>query len=210
MILIFCAGGNRRFASIAVSEGWKYGARLPSTVHEKMFFADQDWKRPNRTRYMDALEKYRPIMATVLDFEDVCQYPEILSWAEQASQWCEKIVIIPKVSGTIDDIPQKIGTSDIILGYSVPTSYGGTSVPVWEFGHRPVHLLGGSPQKQRDMTSYLNVVSADGNMAIKCATKFLKYWTPQGWVSLVRGERDAPYRAFEYSMREIMEFWQKR
>lgn len=36
------------------------------------------------------------------------------------------------------------------------------TMPAWEFGRRPVHLLGGSPHAQMEMRHYMNVVSADG------------------------------------------------
>jgi hypothetical protein len=49
--LIYCAGGNPEFAALAVAAGWKYGARLPATVYQSVYFADQDWKRPDLCRY---------------------------------------------------------------------------------------------------------------------------------------------------------------
>lgn len=206
MELIYCAGYNRRFAQIAIDHGFLYGAQLPSTVYHPLHFADQDWKKPNRAAYMRALEKHRPHMATVLDLEQDDQLGEVLSWAEEAAQWVRVVMIIPKVFGIIPRLPPRIGGADVRLGYSVPTRFGGTELPVWEFTGWPVHLLGGSPNAQMELAHYMDVVSADGNMAMKAAARFCNYWTPDGW----RGTgamQDAPYEAFRRSCENIMLAW---
>jgi hypothetical protein len=213
-----CAGKNRRFAESAIRNGWFYGSQLPATVYAPIVFADQDWKKPDRTRYMSALAQYRPHIATVLDLEHEHQLETVLSWAEDAAQYVQRVVIIPKAFGIIDRIPFQIGNADVVLGYSVPTRFSGTEVPIWEFGQRPVHLLGGSPQKQMTLYRYLNVVSADGNMASKMATTRGAFWRREKgkkghWINLReigRGdEHDAPYTAFDLSMQNIMAAWQQ-
>jgi hypothetical protein len=96
-------------------------------------------------------------------------------------------------------------------------------VPVWEFGNRPVHLLGGSPHEQWRLTNYLNVVSVDGNMCQMMATRHSAFYDPlkqtkRGhWPSLRDFDGDkwgdgsknanAPYEAFERSCRNIMAMW---
>ena len=78
--LIYCAGGNKRMAQIAIDAGFEYGARLPARgLHHPIRFADQDWKNPDRVRYMAELEKHKPAMATVLDWEQEGQLGEVLS-----------------------------------------------------------------------------------------------------------------------------------
>jgi hypothetical protein len=219
--LIFCADGNRRFAEIAQEHGFKYGARLPHRgLHFPIYFADQDWKHPDRGLYMNALAEYRPRMASVLDWERPEQFDEVMSWAEEAAQWVEIVVVIPKVSGMIGRIPRAIGKATVRLGYSVPTRYGGTSVPIWEFGAWPVHLLGGSPQAQIRLANYLHVASADGNMHLLMANKFCAFFDPQKrtrhgyWPTLSESDRqrwpgdDAHYEAFRRSCINIMAAWQ--
>jgi len=211
-----CGGGTPRFAASAVERGWKYGARLPGTPYAPVYFADQDWRKPDRARYIAALEEHRPEVATVLDLEHPAQFDEVMTWAEDASRIVRTVVIIPKVLGMIDIIPEIIGSANVVLGYSVPTKHGGTIVPLWEFGRRPVHLLGGSPQKQMELALYLNVVSADGNMAIKMSHRACFWRKKKGlrghWVQLGeigRGdEKDAPYKAFDLSMGNIKEAWE--
>lgn len=220
--LIYCADGNGRMAQIAIRAGFMYGAQLPNTVYHPVYFADQDWKRPNRAAYMAALKLYQPIMATVLDLEREEQLPEVLGWAEEAAQYVEQVLIIPKVFSIIPCLPQRIGGADVVLAYSVPTKFSGTQVPVWEFVRRPVHLLGGSPQAQMYLTRYLNVVSCDGNYAHKMAVRYCQYWVPgtaryasnRWWPTLREanggtkwGGGDAPYEAFRRSCENIMAAW---
>lgn len=220
--LIYCAGGNQRFAQIAIDAGFRYGSQLPETVYYPLHFADQDWKRPNRAAYMAGLEQHRPTMATVLDWEHIEQLSEVLDWAEEAAQYVEQVLIIPKAHGGIDKLPRRIGGADVILGYSVPTKFGGTYVPCWEFGGWPVHLLGGSPQAQMRLSHYLNVISTDGNMAQRLAIRHCQFWiagtaryASNRWWPTVReannGARidapDLPYLAFERSCANIMAAW---
>jgi hypothetical protein len=157
---------------------------------------------------MAALAKHRPVMATVLDWEQEEQRGEVLDWAEEAAQYVERVLIVPKVIGGIESLPRRVGDADIVLAYSVPTRYGGTSVPSWEFSGWPVHLLGGSPHKQMEMSYYFDTVSADGNYHLLKAQKFGEYWSKNRWVNIQSRERDAMYRAFELSCQNIARAWE--
>lgn len=223
--LIYCADGNERFASIAIEAGFTYGARMPGTVYSPPDFIDQDWKKPDRERYITALEEHRPRMASVLDLERADQLPEVMGWATEAARWVRTVIIIPKVSGIIYRLPRRIGSADVRLGFSVATNYGGTAVSPAEFNGWPVHLLGGSPQEQKRLwvRSGMDVVSVDGNMHLKMATGHNAFFDPlkttrRGyWPSLVDydgrkwgdgGKKsDAPYEAFSRSCRNIQLFW---
>lgn len=213
MELIYCAGGNKRFAQIAIDHGFLYGAQLPRTVYHPLHMADQDWKRPNRAAYMAALAKHRPRLATVLDLERSDQLDEVLSWAEEAAQYVQCVMLIPKVFGIIPSLPRRIGGADVRLGYSVPTKFGGTELPVWEFTGWPVHLLGGQPQTQMALAHYMDVRSVDGNYAMLKATKFCSFWQDGGWCMLrdvgINVAKDAPYEAFRRSCENIAAAWAK-
>lgn len=228
-VLIYCGGGNRRFMEIAVAAGFEYGARLPDTTYGPLYFADQNWKKPNREAYMKALAKRRPVMATVLDWEREEQLPEVLSWAEEAAQYARKVLIVPKVSWAEGQLPRQIGGAEVVLAFSVPTRYGGTPLPLWEFAGWPVHLLGGSPHRQMEYWCYLTniaeVVSTDGNMTNLMATRYCQFWTPgtaryasnRYWPTLREangGEnwpgKDAPYEAFRRSCRNIQAAWKEQ
>lgn len=220
MEIIYCGGGNPTFSAIAIDAGFRYGAQLPDTIYGPLYFADQDWKRPNRAAYMAALAKHRPYMASVLDWERPEQLPEVLGWAEDAAQFVEVVMLIPKVMGGIEQLPRTIGGKTIRLGYSVPTSHGGTELPVWEFAGWPVHLLGGSPQAQMRLAPYFDTQSVDGNMAQKMATKFCAFWdgekrTRRGqWPTLTdydgqKWDGNGPEEAFRRSCQNIMAAWKR-
>lgn len=212
--LIYCAHGNMRMAESAIAAGFQYGSRLPGTVYHPVYFADQDWKKPNRAAYVMALAQHRPTMATVLDWERDEQLPDVLGWAEEAAQYVSQVVIIPKVFGGISRLPKRIGGADVVLGYSVPTQHGGTDVPVWEFAGWPVHLLGGQPQHQMRIAHYMDVRSVDGNYSNRMATQFCKYWVSgtgtgktRHWEHLAGYGHGAPYAAFALSCQNIMAAW---
>lgn len=217
MLLIFCAGGSRPYYDIATATGFAYGAQLPDTVYGPLAFADQDWKKPNRQAYMAALAKHRPTMASVLDLERAEQLSEVLSWAEEAAQYAERIMIIPKAHGIIARLPRTIGGAAVVLGYSIPTRHGGTSVWMGEFVGWPTHLLGGSPQAQMRCAARLGgVVSADGNMHALQARR-CRFWRREKgskghWVQLSEvGDMErgpgAPLRAFRRSCENIIAAW---
>lgn len=225
--LIYCANGNGRFAKIAIDAGFLYGAQMPGTVYYPPFFVDQNWKNPNRERYMAALAEHRPHMASVLDWERDEQLPEVLGWAEDAAQFVDSVMIIPKVHGGIARLPRYIAGAKIILGYSVPTKHGGTEVMAFEFIGWPVHLLGGSPGAQMRITATgLDVRSVDGNMMHKLASSRCLFWRPgkrpytNGWLSIQKADgqkwgngetgADAPYEAFRRSCENIMSAWGQR
>jgi hypothetical protein len=223
--LIFCAGGNKRFAEIAIENGFLYGARVPrDKPHFPIFFADQDWKKPNKDGYIACVSKYKPKMATVIDLERNEQLPEVLDWAEEISQFAKYIVIIPKISGVINKIPDQINGKVIILGYSVPTKYGSTMVDLGEFSGRLVHLLGGSPHRQMNLWNIMHksceVFSVDGNYIQLIAIKFNKFWTngdayyaENRWLPRLdeaddkKWEIDAPYEAFRRSCVNVKKSW---
>jgi len=221
MDLFFCSAGNRRFAEIAINAGFEYGAQLPNTVYFPPAFADQDYKAPNLPGYLNALRQYRPRLATVLDWERPDQFEDVMAWAEEIAAIVDTVIVIPKVVGRVDWIPDRIGGKPIRLGYSIPTRYGGTAVPPREFGKRPVHLLGGSPHRQMRLSRLLNAVSADGNYIQKMAVRCCQFWTPgsakarnryfprlaeagDGWI-----KEDATYEAFARSCENVLRAWGK-
>lgn len=212
-------------AQIAIDAGFAYGVQLPATVYfEPLHFADQDWKAPNRVAYMKALDVHRPMLASVIDWEHEWQLLNVLDWAEEAAQFCERIMLIPKVIGGIARLPRRIGGVDVVLGYSIPTKFGGTPLPIWSFTGWPVHLLGGSPHLQMHywshMVNFCNVISADCNYHQKMAVKYCQTWMPgtargaknRYWPELRELgpyiDEDAPYTAFARSCESIQAAWE--
>lgn len=210
--LIYCANGNPRFAQIAIEAGFLYGAQMPGKVYAHPYFVDQNWKRPNKDKYIAALAKHKPSMASVLDWERLDQLSEVLEWAEEAARFVEIVMIIPKVPGKVDLLPRIIGGKRVRLGYSIPTRHGGTAVWPGEFYSWPIHLLGGNPHAQMKWRSRLpGTISADGNMFQKMAVRFCQYWQAGKWIRLdADGQKwgeDAPYEAFRRSCINIRKAW---
>lgn len=218
--LIYCGNGNRRFAEIAINTGFTYGAQLPGTIYFCPDFIDQNWKKPERQKYMDAIRKYQPRICSVLDLEQKEQLDEVLSWAEEVAGFVRTIIIVPKAFGIIESLPRTIAGKSVRLGYSVPTRFGGTELPLWEFSGWPVHLLGGQPQIQMDLARYMDVRSVDGNYAQKMAIEYGQFWSNRGvknsankfWPKLNEAglgtdNADRPYIAFELSCQNIMKAW---
>lgn len=220
--IVYSSGGNPRFTEIAIDAGWLPGSQLPETVYYQPYFVDQNWKAPNFEQYAALVEKHRPYMATVIDWTHDVEWSTVIEWCERLAPLVAELIVIPKIPGTIERIPETLYGKPVRLGYSVPTRYGGTTVSLGEFRARRVHLLGGAPEKQLELARFLNVVSIDGNYAQKMASSINAYWIPVANIrkstaphfvrldDLEHSYTDAPYEAFRRSCHNIMEAWRQR
>jgi hypothetical protein len=220
--LIYCAAGSTKFAEQARACHWDYGAKLPDRTYTRdLAFVDNDWRNPDLPSYKAAIEEFRPETATVRDWDETTSLDEVLMWAEELAPIIGTIIIIPKLTGTIDQIPHVIGGRRVVLGFSVWSSWSGTAAAQWEFGKRPVHLLGGSPANQLRLGRYLNVVSADINyfhVPSKKGRLFHGGALPKGrekhWGYLSEigkgGMHDGVYEAFRLSLSWYQKVWQSR
>jgi hypothetical protein len=150
---------------IASHFGWLPAARYTNLRDVRLFdqlgFLDIDWKNYNFKAHLAAVRLTKPIMTVARDIEHSNQYACIIDEAQELAQYSKYVVIVPKapsIRDTILNIPE-----NLILGYSVPTQYGATSLPLEAFGRRKIHLLGGRPDVQRKLADILNVVSLDCN-----------------------------------------------
>ena len=185
--LIYCAGDNERLTRMAYDAGFLIGIRSGRSSHGfPVHFVDIEYRRPNFDKHLQAVKRYQPKYATVLDLSEqevsTQDIERALMQYEQLASYCQIPLIVPKRFGQIALLPP-----DVALGYSIPTSYGGAKdIKLWEFEGRRIHLLGGSPQKQLEcyqtLSACAQVVSADGNMAQLMATQFAKYWETGRWV----------------------------
>jgi len=154
-----------RAAHIACRNGWLPGARYSNLRDVRKFdrlgFLDIDWKRYDFRRHLEAAKSTRPFMTVARDIEDINAIDEILDQASELEEYAEHVIIVPKdcrLRNLIDVlIPERF-----ILGFSVPTRYGSTTLPFHSF-NRPVHLLGGRPDVQRKLAKLLNIFSFDCN-----------------------------------------------
>lgn len=101
------------------------------------------------------------MLTVAMDIVDPGRLPEILDQAFELSRYCGRVIVVPKhrsLANKLDSVIPK----QFVLGYSVPTRYGGTMIPAKCF-QRPVHLLGGRPDVQRKLAEAMPVTSVDCN-----------------------------------------------
>lgn len=145
-------------------------------VKPRLAFMDNEWKGYVHARHVADVEATRPIMATVRDLmtREQCaaagiEFFTIEQTIEMATEIVERggvedIILIPKFD-CLDRIPDTIAGARVVLGYSVPSSYGATPLDPMTFMGRPIHLLGGPWRRQRALLHLLgeSVVSFDNN-----------------------------------------------
>jgi len=133
----------------------------------------------------------------------------VLDHAAALGVYAPRVIVVPKAPGMVEAVPE-----DYVVGLSVPTSFGATASPYWEYRDRRVHRLGGAPHAQLRLAALLGpaVVSVDRNCHLK-ASRYGTYWEGGRWVS--KGEAaaavprgpDLPYRAFARSCANIAAAW---
>ncbi len=150
---------------IAIREGWLPAARYTNLRDVRRFnqlgFLDIDWKNYQFRRHLSAVRATRPAMTVARDLVRMSDLNRVLDEAEELRQYAGLVIVVPKarrLADRIDMIPGKF-----VLGYSVPTNYGSTRLPLSAFGNRAVHLLGGRPDVQRQLGDSLHVLSMDCN-----------------------------------------------
>lgn len=156
---------SHKASSIAARHGWLPGARYTNLRDvrrfERLGFLDIDWKNYNFKLHLAAAKASRPMLTVARDIEDIREIDRTLDEALELLQFADDVIVVPKdrkLTEVVDElIPMKF-----ILGYSVPTRYGATSLPIDSF-RRPVHLLGGRPDIQRRLGEMLPVISIDCN-----------------------------------------------
>ena len=181
---------------LAVQAGLKYGIQSASyrlcpytgqlSGRHAVAFIDNDYSEYDHAVHLASVRELRPKHATVRDYmsREQCaaagiafyELAQILDWAAELEQYAEHVIVIPKVD-VLDQVPDKY-----VLGYSVPTSHGGTPLPLELFRGRRVHLLGGSWKAQLAHMAQLgdDVVSLDTNYVQRQAKMLGAACTPDG------------------------------
>lgn len=157
---------SRRVLALAERHGWRPGARytnLRDVRHvDRLGFLDIHWQNYSFDLHAKAAATTNPCLTVARDIERVDELNRILDQASALAEHADRVVIVPKAPELAEGLTEHI-PEQFILGYSVPTRYGGTEIPLGAFGRRPVHLLGGRPDVQRKLADRLNVVSLDTN-----------------------------------------------
>jgi hypothetical protein len=173
--VIFCYGRNKRFAEVAIAEGFKYGTRHDYCPIARPFMVDINWERYTWSDYLGKIAEWQPVMAMVPDYEQPDQRESMIARAhELKSLGVERVMCCPKFLGAVADIPDFC-----IVALSIPTNdkkYKGWLPPVSELRGRKLHLLGGSPRRVIAAIRYyrrfgIEVISVDMNQHVKAAKR---------------------------------------
>jgi hypothetical protein len=124
-------------------------------------FIDIEWANYSFQRHLEAVRATRPLVTVAMDVTNPRRLPAIIDQALELNLYCDCVVVVPKHPSMANQLDWLI-PKQFILGYSVPTRYGGTTIPTNCF-RRPVHLLGGRPDVQRKLANMMPVVSIDCN-----------------------------------------------
>lgn len=197
---------SKRVLNIATRYGWLTGARYTNLrdvrTFETLGFLDIDWKNYDFQRHLEAAKATNPILTVARDIEAKKELVGILDQAYELKQFTKIVVIVPKDPALAPVLSDEI-PSDFLLGYSVPTKYGGTTIPPKNFT-RPVHLLGGRPDRQRKLAELMPVVSLDCNRFTLDAS-FGDYFDGE----IFRPHPEGGYkRCIEDSVKNINMLWQ--
>lgn len=163
-LFIQCAGNNRKFPALCAAAGVAYGSRHDDQIRGYPVMIDINWRSYRWRDYLRIVRRERPIMAMVPDYESSSQREHMLMMIRQLrAAGVLRVMVCPKFDGAIADIPR-----DCIVAVSVPTGYAGYLPPPRDLTGRNLHLLGGSPVKQRPLILQYagigaHVTSADGN-----------------------------------------------
>jgi hypothetical protein len=150
---------------LAVQHGWLPGARYTNlrdvTRFSQLGFLDIDWKNYDFGRHLEAAAETRPMITVARDIEDKKDSRRIIDQAFRLLEYATNVVVVPKDKSMETRLCSAI-PPEFLLGFSVPTKYGGTTLAPEAF-RRPVHLLGGRPDVQRQLAERMPVFSIDTN-----------------------------------------------
>ncbi len=168
--------------STSLSAARDLAQRLPGV---RLGFMDNEWHDYDHAAHVAAVAETRPKYATVRDAmtKQQCEdsgveflpLPRILEMAEEVAEHADNVIVIPKYD-CLDKIPEQY-----VIGFSVPTSYGGTPMPIESLRGRRIHLLGGSWTKQRQYLALMgdDVVAFDNNHLLR-VSEFGDFTYPDG------------------------------
>jgi len=194
---------------VAVASGLKYGKQSGKEVcgnfhvhaRHTLTFLDNDWHNYRHDQHVAETSQFRPKYVTTRDLVTREQakrfgieYQSIEQTIEQAdelAQYAENVILIPKYD-CVDELPDRF-----MLGYSIPTSHGGTPLAIERFAGRRVHLLGGSWKKQMSYLAAMkdDVVSIDNNY-LSSDARWGAFTYPDGRTATVNdlGITNEPYK----------------
>jgi hypothetical protein len=183
---------------------------------EPLKMIDNDFVNYNHDNHLALVKEHLPELATACDIEKTKDVIPILKQAEAIKQYCNKLILIPKINclKEIDAFSQGI-EKDILLGYPV----GRFEIPerreYYFTSQYKIHLLGGSFKR------ILKLINEYDNHIYSLDTNFPSRVAQYGKICLATGTKiphqlQVPsgdkynYRCFEYSLNQFDKVLQYR
>lgn len=160
---------------------------MATCKNHPVYFVDNEFKHYNHEKHMAALMEIKPEYATIRDAislrmcveHDIAFYEleKLLEMYEEARQYAKNVIVIPKYKKALDFFMNNCDNG-VLLGYP-NNQYGRTTteneitVDAYREYDAKVHILGGSPQDQRDVAIKFDgqVKSLDNNYIFKMSPK---------------------------------------
>lgn len=214
VLFIHVQGGNPKHAEICQSIGIPYGTRNTDKAYGTVFMLDVNWEQFKKGKfswnnYLETVTQLNPIQVMTVDYESPSEYDSLMGQIQDLRDLGTlRIMVCPKFNGAIADIPH-----DCIVGVSVPSKHAGFLPDPSQLSGRRVHLLGGSPPKQRHYTMVYRghgaiVQSVDGNSHEAASSKG-SVWINGRWQRPPKGrEKLDKFHAQTMSARNIVAMFQ--
>jgi hypothetical protein len=176
--LFFCH--RYEFAVIADQLGFRLGTRsdhfdtnrVRRLLNEDfdIDFVDNDFEDPNKDRIEEIVEKTGADYVVLPDIYDCDDVNGVLEFGDELEhEYGTTPIVVPKCEFSWRRVPDRW-----LIGFSVPSGYGSTEIPITEFKNHRVHLLGGSHRNQikfanRAIDAGVDIFSVDGNAFSKAS-----------------------------------------
>lgn len=203
-LFIQVAGNNTKWPALCREAGIAYGSRHDDTIRAWPAMVDINWKKYDWDCYLAILAQHKPLMAMVADYERPEQKDLMLKQVQDLRDLgILRIMVCPKFDTAVADIP-----NDCVIAISIPSKYAGYLPPLSQLKNKQVHLLGGTPDKQRNYLLKIHgvgarVISADGNSH---ATADGRIWQSGRWMK--NNSRTGYYENVRLSMGNIASMFQ--
>lgn len=154
---------------------------------------------PSFEDHLDVVKREKPKYAVAPDIQDAENYHEVLSQARALDRHAETVIVVPK-GVKPDKVPDRFR-----VGLPAQDRFGGVPWPVWDYRNcESVHILGGSPNRQNELSHYVAVDSVDTASPLKAA-QFGNVWNGK-WSEAGHNY----YDRIERSMGNLLREWNER
>lgn len=149
--------------------------------------------------HLNAVKNHNPTYAVAPDIREPEDFRDVIDKADRLRQHAETVIVVPKGVKPAQ-IPSRFR-----VGLPAQDRFGGVPWPVWDYRNcESVHILGGSPSRQNELSHYVAVDSVDTASPLKAA-QFGSVWDGK-WQE--KGHNY--YDRIERSMGNLLKEWNER